>query len=451
MIEETSRTATGIGRRIGLLAVVACALVACVPAVASASTVFVSNEPVKGPFNSCASPGYKGIQEAVSTNPPKTTIHVCAGEYKEQVRIEKADTVAADAGAKLLLPASPANSTTSCDVQEPTKDEQQDLMTICGAGKVKISGLTLEGRWAEVNCAKDFNDIMVGGSSNLTLTGAKILHAGVDPLIGPSGGCQQGIGLQIGRNKIGQVGTATLSSDLIEGYQKNGITIDGPGSKAKVQGLTVKSEPTSEIARNGIQVSRGATAKISSSTIEGNECNAGSCGGNKGFSPFQEEEDATGILFYLAGSGSSVKNSTINVNDIGIYNLLRGSESAKTSLTGNSLSGNRYWGVALDQGSATVSNNTISGPGLVGIQIVQYDEAHQGLETAPGQEFGAKGTGKNDAISGMTACALEGLSDNGPNDPFASLTITKSLSKFSGNATEICNNNTTSKLLISLT
>jgi parallel beta-helix repeat protein len=430
--------------------VVACAVAACVPAVASASTVFVGNEPVKGPFNSCATPGYKGIQEAVSTNPPKTTVHVCAGKYEEQVRIEKPDTIVADAGAKLMLPGSPANSTTACDVQEGG-DEQQDLVTICGAGKVKISGLTLEGRWAEVNCAKDFNDIMVGGSSNLMLTESKILHAGVEPLSGPGGGCQQGIGIQIGRNKIGQVGSATLANDLIEGYQKNGITVDAPGSKATIKGVTVKSEPTSQIARNGIQVSRGATAKITSSTIEGNECNAGSCGGNKGFSPFQEEEDATGILFYLAGSGSSVKNSTINGNDIGVYNLLRGSESAKTTLTGNSLSGNRYWGVALDQGSATVSNNTINGPGLVGIQIVQYDEEHQGLGKAPGQEFGAKGTGKSDTITGMTACALEGLSDNGPKDPFASLTITKSLSKFSGNATEICNNNTTSKLLISLT
>ena len=193
-------------------------------------------------------------------------------------------------------------------------------------------------------------------------------------------------------------------------------------------------------------MSRGATAKITTSTIEGNECNVGSCRGNKGFSPFQEEEDGAGILFYLGGSGSSGKSSSINGNDIGIYNLLRGSEAAKTSVSNSSMAGNRYWGIALDQGSATVSNNTISGPGLVGIEIVQYDEEHQGLGKAPGREFGAKGSGKSDTITGMTACALEGLSDNGAKDPFASLTITKSLSKFSGNATEICNNNTTSKL-----
>jgi hypothetical protein len=435
-------------RRTVVLAATALAGLAAVPALASAAgTVFVGTEPVKGPFNSCATPGYKGIGEAIAANPAKTTIHVCAGAYKEQVRIEKAVSIVADAGAKLQLPASPANSTTTCDVQVAGEDEQQDLMTICGAGKVSVLGLTLEGRWTEVNCAKDFNDIMVGGNSTLTLTESKILHAGLEPI----NGCQQGIGIQIGRNRIGQVGSAKLTNDLIEGYQKNGITVDAPGSKATIKGVTVKSSPTSEIAQNGIQVSRGAVAKITGSTVEGNECNVGSCGGNKGFSPFQEEEDSTGILFYLAGSGSSVKGSAINGNDIGIYNLLRGSESAKTSVTANSLKGNRYWGIALDQGSATVSNNNISGPGLVGIQIIQYDEEHQGLGKAPGQEFGAKGTGKGDTISGMSACALEGLSDNGPNDKFASLTITKSLAKFSGNATEICNNNTTSKLLISLT
>src|SRR4029077_997410 len=99
-------------------------------------------------------------------------------------------------------------------------------------------------------------------------------------LNGAGGGCQQGIGIQVGRNKIGQVGSAKLSSDLIEGYQKNGITVDGPGSKASVKGTTIKSAPSSVIAQNGIQVSRGATTKISGSTIEGNECNVGSCGPN---------------------------------------------------------------------------------------------------------------------------------------------------------------------------
>src|SRR4029077_4863916 len=116
------------------------------------------------------------------------------------------------------------------------------------------------------------------------------------------------------------------------------------------KGTTIKSAPSSVIAQNGIQVSRGATTKISGSTIEGNECNVGSCGPNtsgfKGPEEWEEAEDSTGILFYEGGSGSTVRSSTISGNDIGVYNLLNAA-SAKTSVTGDTLTGNRYWGVAL--------------------------------------------------------------------------------------------------------
>jgi nitrous oxidase accessory protein NosD len=435
-------------RTLVLAAAALAAAAVLAPLAQAASTVFVSPAPVKGPFNSCATPGYKSIQEAISVAPPKTTVHVCAGTYNEQVKIEKPDTIAAEAGATLMLPASPANTVSTCDVQEGGYEEQVQVL-VCGAGKVSIAGLSIDSKWTEINCAKQDYGILVGGNSQLTLTNTSITHAGPEPI----NGCQSGVGLQIGHNKNGQVASAKLSGDQISGYQKNGITIDGAGSKAKINGVTIKGEPTEKIATNGIQVSRGATAKITGSTIEGNECNvASACGPNeKGFSPWQEEEDATGILFYLAGSGSQVKGSTINGNDIGVYNLLAGSEAAKTTITGNHLSANRFWGISLDQGSALVSNNTIKGPGLVGIQIVQYGEPHQFREPEGGEEFGARGAGKGDAITGMSACALEGLSDNSSKDPAGSLTITKSLAKFSGNTSEVCDNNTSGKLPVSVT
>jgi hypothetical protein len=434
-----------VARRTVLLALGALtALAALAPMAHAATSVWVSPAPVKGPFSSCATPGYNSIQEAVSVNPQHSTINVCAGTYKEQLRIEKQVTIAAQSGSVLQLPASPVNSASSCDVAE-----EQDLITLCGAGKTKISGLTLEGRWPAGCTGIESVGVLVGGNTALEFTGSRILHAGPEPI----NGCQTGLGMLIGHNRNKQVGTAKLTNDLVEGYSKNGITIDGPGSTAKITSVTVKTEPTSTGAQNGIQVSRGATAKISGSTVEGNEClQSPACGPNeKAFSPWQEEEDATGILFYLAGGGSQVKNSTISGNDIGIYNLLQGSEAAKTTILGDQLIANRFWGVALDQGTATVSNDTIRGPGRVGIQIVQYGEPHQFKEPEAGQEFGARGSGKHDTITGMSACALEGLSDNNVKDLAGSLTITKSLAKFNENASEVCDNNTSGKLPISLT
>jgi hypothetical protein len=369
---------------------------------------------------------------------------VCAGTYKEQVVIAKPDKVGADPGATLQVPASPANSTTACDVAE-----EQDLVTICGAGRVTISGLALDGSWTgPVNCAHQYSAVLVAGNSDLTMTGTTIVHAGAEPI----NGCQAGIGILIGRARNSQVGNAQLKGDLIEGYQKTGIVIDGPGSVAKISGLTIKSKATSEQSQNGIQVSRGATAKISSTTIEGNECNSALCGPNtKGFGveEWEEAEDATGILFYEAASGSTVKSSTIDGNDIGIYNTLSGA-GATTAIKGNTLKANRYWGVAIDEGTANLNSNTISGPGLAGVQIVQYAKHEQFHEPSRGQAAGARGIGKSDTISGMTKCAIEGLSDNEPGDLAGSLTLANSLAKFSGNAAAVCNNNTNGKLTISV-
>jgi len=38
----------------------------------------------------------------------------------------------------------------------------------------------------------------------------------------------QGVGIQVGRNVIGQIGHVNLSRDTVETYQKNGVTADGP-------------------------------------------------------------------------------------------------------------------------------------------------------------------------------------------------------------------------------
>src|ERR1700730_7095875 len=80
----TERTGVQVGRRIVVLASTALAVAGFVPAVAGArGTRFVPPAAVKGPFNSCATPGSKSIQEAVTVTPSKTTIHVCAGSYTE--------------------------------------------------------------------------------------------------------------------------------------------------------------------------------------------------------------------------------------------------------------------------------------------------------------------------------------------------------------------------------
>jgi hypothetical protein len=119
------------------------------------------------------------------------------------------------------------------------------------------------------------------------------------------------------------------------------------------------------------------------------------------------------------------------------------------TVRGDKIEKNRYWGVALDQGYAVVSKNTIKGePGLAGIQAVQYGTEHQFTGNPSGQQFGVRGTGAEDEIS-EEVCAVEGFSDNLVSDQPGSVKLTASLAKIAGKNTKtVCNNNTTGLLTI---
>ena len=164
--------------------------------------------------------------------------------------------------------------------------------------------------------------------------------------------------------------------------------MDGAGSKATITSTTVTGTgETPTIAQNGIQVSNGAQAKITESTISANEYNPG--------------YEATGVLFYGAAAGSTVTKSIIDDNDFGVY-YLDGSPTAPTSsqlvISTNKLIGDRYASVGLDQGWATVNNDELEG-GKVGILVFQYEE----------QQYGPKGTGSGDTINGHARLGGPGL------------------------------------------
>jgi len=383
---------------------------------------------VSGNGTSCVHPGYNSIQAAVSVAHAKATIDVCAGTYVEQVQVQRAVKLVANGAVTLKLPAHPADSTTACDeaglLGEETQSlgsgqPDQDLLAVCGAGTVSVEGFTFEADWPAGTCYDSLYGILVGGGANLELTDSTVNGAGADPI----NGCQGGVAVQVGMAwaEPTQVGRATLKDDTIEGYQKNGITVDGAGSTASILATTVTGAgATEETAQNGIQVSNGAKASISKVTVSGNECDESSaCGEN-----LLAKTQATGILFFGAAAGSKVSNSTIDGNDIGVY-AYDASASApsgpQVTITDDTFAGDRYEGVVLDQGWATVNSDTIEN-GDVGIQLLQY----------AGQSYGAKGTGARDTIKGMSDWAVQGLSDeNAAEDRPGSFAITSS--KLSGN------------------
>src|ERR1700677_4924535 len=396
------------------VATVALAVVA-LPATASAKkakpVVWVSAEPVSAPHNSCADPGYNSIQQAISDT--DATVEVCGGTYEEQLTIERPVSVIGN-GATIKLPATPLKLETPCDEASEAADglEDQELISICTKGDVSINEVTADAIWpgqpigATESCAYNLAGILVAGEADLNLTESTGIGAAPTPL----NGCQYGDAVQVGLSYTSpiEVGKATIDTDVVKGYQKNGITVEGAGSSANISETRVTGAgKTAVIAQNGIGVQLGAKAKISTSVVKANECENATCGADP-LTAYQAE----GVYFYGAAEGSSISGSYLSENDAGVENFDT-SATAPTSpqvlLASDTITHNRYEDVLLNQGWASIKGGTIS-DSPVGVDALQIGEG-------PGaQAYGPKGSVSHVTFTGLTEWAVLGDSDNAAGD-----------------------------------
>jgi hypothetical protein len=379
---------------------------------APSSTLWVSNVAAVGNNSGCSRPGYSSVSAALAAAGSGATIKVCAGTYGEQLSVTKPVAIAAVGAVDIAVPASPSDSTTACDnalTSVAPGGVDMDGVSICTTGTVTLTGLTVTESVPVLNCSDNLYGILVAGGANLVAKNVTVNGATETPL----NGCQLGIGIEVGASSASEVGTTTLTNVSVSNYQKNGITVDGAGSTAKiVKSFVTGDGATDQIAQNGIQISDGAVGTINASTVSGNECDQAGCG------PNGLQDQATGVLFYGAGTGSSITKSSLTGNDIGAYYVsLAPSEPSRAEVTigGNTISSNRYEGIQLDQGKASVTKNTIEGSGEAGIEVLQYD----------GQSYAPASTATKDSISGQQV-GVEVLSDNSPGDLPGSFNISKS-------------------------
>ncbi len=402
-------------------AAVVALLALAVPATASASGSWVSSSAPVGADKSCASPGFNSVQAALDAAAGEAKINVCGGTYVEQIQVTKPAKIVAASGsgtAKLVLPSSPSESTTSCDTAIP--GGQTDEISVCTAGKVSISGLTIEALAPITTCLGALNGINVGGGAELEATGDTII--GASTTLDAFKGCQKGIAVLVGSHKAAVVGHAVLKNDTISGYEKNGPTVVGSGSTMKVVNTTVTGEgPSPWIAQNGVEVAFGGQGTIKGATISGNECElAGVC------SSSDLENQAAGVLFYQAASKSGVTGSLVSGNDLGVY-YSSGSamepSSPQVKIAGDRLSDNRYEGILLEEGKASISEDTITGGGELGIAILQ----------ASFQESASDSSANKSTIEGMSVAAVGVLTEG--TGPAGTFTIKNS--SISKNAAEV--------------
>jgi len=285
---------------------------------------------------SCTMPSFNSIQAAVTAAPSNSVVIVCPGTYTEQVSINKPLT---------LIGSGPSNTKVKAPaVLVPDAFTERAIVEITGSVTASIKGFTISGP-GPGPCGSIDDGIFVSGGASAKITGNSIVSIRDNPI----SGCQNGIGIQVGRQIEGTSGTATIKANSISDYQKGGIVVDNTGSSATIDGNTVTGVgPTPLIAQNGIQVGRGAAATITQNSVSGNECDhidvlpLNTCGPDLD----NQIQDGGILLFNDAIAPLSVTLSENNIfgNDVGVapFNVNGG-----IAVTGNNIYDNRYGNVVL--------------------------------------------------------------------------------------------------------
>ena len=311
--------------------------------------------PYSPPGTSCNNPGYQTIQGAVDDASAGDRINVCPGTYIEQVTIP--------AGTDNLRLRSVKRWEAIIKAPPVMPDLYKAIVRVNGATGVEILAFTITGPGGG-GCNSLRYGVRVDEGGSADILGNHIVDIRDAPFPPLVSGCQNGVGVQVGRRFVPTLGdptppdvttgSAKIMGNVIENYQKNGATVDNNGSHAEIRHNRILGVgPTRTIAQNGAQASRGATAEIQHNFIAENIYTG------------PEDASSTGILLFQSGEVLTNHN-TATSNDVDIYMYQAG---AGSSTTHNKVRASTYDGIILQAGTAgnEVSHNKSeqnTGPGI---------------------------------------------------------------------------------------
>jgi hypothetical protein len=338
---------------------------------------------------------FNSISAAVAGVVSNSTVYVCPGTYAEQVVITKRLTLigvsgngtqgTTASGSNNPVITSPASgvAVNSADLYNayPTAAQifvQTPTGSVATPIVVKISNIVVDGSNNQVaSCGIDLVGIYYQNASG-TLDHVVTRYQEMGPNYF---GCQPGatgIYVQSGYGTHGTA-TVTIENNSVHDYQKNGITADGSGTVATIENnYIVGIGATPLTAQNGIQVSDGASGKVTGNTVTDDVyVNSQTC-----YTDNTGCYSATGILLYdsggTAGSQLAVTGNTVSNTQGAIVAYTDGTETAdynnvtSNKITTNSaivVAGATYLldGIDLCSNHNTASKNTIfysSGSGV---------------------------------------------------------------------------------------
>jgi hypothetical protein len=173
-----------------------------------------------------------------------------------------------------------------------------------------------------------------------------------------------GVAVSVGNSVISndglspQLGTATIYSNTISSYQRAGVVVSNTGVRATIQNNHITGtsiNPADSIA--GVEISVGGIATVTQNTISSNT----------------NTTDGCGVLLFLPGQGTAIKNNTIANNDYGIFGLDVISNTTAgnlgISVTFNVIVFNSFVGIEFDSSSRiNISSNSITRNGSLNFE-----------------------------------------------------------------------------------
>ncbi len=308
------------------------------------------------------------IQTAIDFSVNGETVFVDPGTYVEQLEISKNIVLQATAPGAIIK--SPDVLT---DFFLSGANKNYPIVYVHDTADASIVGFTIDG---------DGN-----GNGNYRFDGIGFFNAG-GTIQGntiqnisdtPFSGTQHGVGIFVYATDGGPH-TIIIDGNVIEDYQKNGMTVAGNGVTAEITDNTVTGAgPTTVIAQNGIQVSGGADALIQGNTVTGNVYTlpAASSTGILFFGPDDVEIvdnhlDGNDVNAYITGAGTAEVTGNTILN--GIWDGVWIENSGPTTITGNTFSGNAegvgLWNDMIDMTTVHINGNIFAGNGL---GVANYD------------------------------------------------------------------------------
>lgn len=325
------------------------------------------------------------IQAAINASLPGGTVKILPGIYTEQITINK--------NLRLIGAGVDKTSIRAPYTLAPGSFGVRVIVDINKGATVAMSDLTVTGPGSGTCGLGSLSaGVFVVEGATLDLYSAAVTHIHDTP----AAACFPfGVGIRVGAilgPVLGSAGHATIHDVNISDYQTDGISVLSHGSTATISDNTISGQGhTSGFNTNGVAIFR-AIATVTNNIVSGNYCTLpAGCGPD-----LINDTQSTGISPGPgADPGTVIVHNEVTNNDVGIYVAGVGC----CHIARNRISDNKLFGLVIQDGSNTASNDSISG-GMIGIGVLATT-----VDTVA--------TLRNERISGTTSAPIQAISSGG--------------------------------------